>query len=415
MLPHLVFMDWFDREKESLLEDLCRLIATNTVVPNEGNILPIIEPLLTAAGLVVRAEPAHSHLTAHPAYTPHRLSMMTQERMNLRTRLSSSSSRPARRALFSCHLDVVPAADFPDAFHPSIHDNAVYGRGACDNKGNLIALLGALRFIGVAGLPLRRDVLLDLVIEEEVGGNGALSTIMHGVEADEVIVLEPTGLRIFRGHRGCVTFSVEVHGIPVHMGADATGASAIDIAYRVIEQLRALESEFLFEAKSDPEFRCWNRPIQLNVGRIAGGEWPGAVPSCCVVEGNLGFLPRYTVRHVMGIIESRLAAMPLQGISHLEVSYPGVRAEGYVCPSTAEVVQDMCQAVTAAGCEQTETFAWNVSCDARLYATLLGLPTIIFGAGELQDAHSNHEHLAIPELARAMYALTHFLTGPSSE
>ena len=114
----------------------------------------------------------------------------------------------------------------------------ILGRGACDTKNNLVMLVEAIRFLREAGIPLWRTPILDLPIEEEIGGNGTLNLLLHNPSADEAVCLEPTGLQVLRGHRGCLSFQVDVHGRSVHMGSTGTGLDAIAGAIDVIAALR---------------------------------------------------------------------------------------------------------------------------------------------------------------------------------
>ena len=107
-------------------------------------------------------------------------------------------------------------------------------------------------------------------MEEEIGGNGTLSMVLHGVESDEVVVLETTELNVFRGQRGCLGFSIALTGRSAHMGSHTTGINAIEAAYDVLVALKAFEQEMLDEAGTDPDFSCWERPVKLNLGIIRG-------------------------------------------------------------------------------------------------------------------------------------------------
>src|SRR5699024_8950243 len=124
-------------------------------------------------------------------------------------------------------------------------DGFMYGRGACDTKNNLIMLVEAIRFLNDNNIPMQKNVELDLVIEEEVSGNGTISSIMHGIDVDTVIVMEPTDLKVYRGHRGCITANFEIKGKSVHMGSNQTGINAIECGYHLIKRLKVYEAYLL--------------------------------------------------------------------------------------------------------------------------------------------------------------------------
>ena len=407
------FARWWRGRERDAAGRVAALVEVDTTTPHEGRLFPLVEEWLAAEGFSTRREPVHPDAPAHPAWTPHPASCAGPGRANLRAALDGPAGAPG--VLFNCHADVVPPSTRHDrSFRPEVRDGAVYGRGSADTKGNLVMLLEALRFLRDEGSGPARPVWLDVVVEEEIGGNGTLSTVLHGVPAAEVVVLEPTSLRVYRGHRGCVTFSVDVQGRPVHMGADQDGVSAIDAAVELLAELRAMEGEMLAEARADPDFSVWRRPLQVNVGRIGGGEWPGSVPARCTVEGNLGFLPGRTAAEAMRMLGRRLDAFAgrWSAAGHA-LRFPGLRTDGYLSDPGAPLVSSLLAAARAAGVRQERAPGWLVSCDARLYARLLGLPTVVFGAGNLADAHGDDEHLPLAQLRDGALALALFLaSGP---
>ncbi len=117
---------------------------------------------------------------------------------------------------------------------------------------------------------LRRSTCSRLV-EEESTGNGALMTHLRGYKADAALIPEPEYRELVRANAGVLWFQVEVRGIPVHVRQMGTGANAIDAAYRVIGELRRLETEWNVEKDKHEHFRNENHPINLNIGKIEGG------------------------------------------------------------------------------------------------------------------------------------------------
>jgi acetylornithine deacetylase len=274
-------------------------------------------------------------------------------------------------------------------------------------------LLAALEFLLEADITRLRDVEVDLVIEEEIGGNGALSAVLHGRRVDEVVVLEPTGLEVFHGHRGCLEFVAELRGRGTHMGGP-NGLSAITGAFEFAGAVRRLEQRILEEARTHPSFSGWERPVQINLGRIEGGEWHGSVPELCRVWCALGFLPERSVAEVKALLRKTVADLPDPWWrTHTRLEYDGIHNEGYLGDANAAVCEALRRATWRAGMPSAGPRAWNVSCDARLYARELGVPTVIYGVGSLAEAHSSHEQLPLDELESGALALIYFLTeGP---
>jgi acetylornithine deacetylase len=409
------FANWFAGCRGALVGELAELVSLVTTSPYEQRAFPWLRTRMEALGAHVSEEPRHSSLPNHPAANHNAyLAMPAEERSNLHAQLPAVAA-PVR-TLFSAHVDVIPAgARFEHAFEPEVLDDALVGRGAADTKGNVVMLLAALRFIADAKLTRTRDVAVDFVVEEETGGNGALSAALHGRAADEVVVLEPTGLEVFHGHRGCLEFTLDVAGRSTHMGA-GTGLSAIDGAIAFIEELRALEVRLIAEARTDSAFATWECPLQINVGAIEGGEWHGSIPERCLVRGAFGFLPRYCIADVERMLALAVEALPTAWFREQStLRYEGVHNGAYLSDPNAQLTRDLRSAAQAAGAPSRPGRAWNVSCDARLYSDLLGVPTVIFGAGSLLEAHSSHERLEFEEWARGILTLARFLTSKESE
>jgi acetylornithine deacetylase len=403
------FGSWIAAHRERYLADLADLVAIDTRSPHERRAFGWLRDYFAAHGATVAEQPSHPDLDQHPDAN-HNAYRTLPDRANL---VAEFDRELAHRTVFSAHVDVVPPGpDFADPFTMSTVDGWVTGRGTADTKGNIVMLAAARAFLADAGVVPRRGATVDLVIEEEIGGNGALSSVLYGSDAAEVVVLEPTGLEVLHGHRGCLEFTAEFRGRSSHMGGD--GISAIDGAVAFIGLVKELEARLIEEAAADPDFAGWARPVQLNVGAIEGGEWHGSIPERCAVRCSFGFHPRYPLAEVRLMIEKLVAALPEPWpAGSVSLSYPGIHNGAYRVDPDVPVARELRAAVRAAGARVPERRAWSVSCDARLYARILGVPTVIFGAGRLEHAHSSVERLDIGEWTRGVAALAGFLAGAS--
>lgn len=404
-----------DAHLDSFVGDLADLVGINTVSPEENRAYPWLAAYFEDLGGRVRELHRHPQALMHQASNVNEYTMLPAEsRGSLRVEFSPASASPARHTLFSAHVDVVPAGPkFAGAFTAEVAEDRIIGRGVADTKGNIVMIAAALRFLRDAGRPLARRVTVDLVPEEEIGGNGALSSALHGCDATEVIALEPTGLEVFHGHRGCVGFAVDFTGHSSHMGGD--GVSAIDGAAEFIFLLRELERKVLAEAREQPCFAGFDRPVQINVGMISGGEWAGSVPEHCTVEGFMGFIPGSSAADALRSLEGLIAQLGDPWLrSHTTVRQQGIRNGAYLSDPDSEVARDLRDAACSAGLAPTAHRAWNVSCDARLYHDLLSVPTVVFGAGNLTDAHSSREGLRIADWVRGVRIMAEFLSPGST-
>lgn len=409
------FNRWMDARLDGFVGDLADLVGIDTVSPGENRAYPWLAAYFEDLGGRVRELHRHPRTLTHQASNLNEYAALpAQARSSLRVEFSSASRIPTRHTLFSAHVDVVPAGpEFATAFTAEVSEGRIIGRGVADTKGNIVMIAAALRFLRDAGRSLDGRVTVDLVPEEEIGGNGALSSILHGSDATEVIALEPTGLEVFHGHRGCVGFAVDFTGQSSHMGA--TGVSAIDGAVEFVSLLRELERELLAQARALPCFTGFDRPIQINVGVISGGQWAGSIPERCTVEGFFGFVPGSSAADVLKSLDGLIAQLshPWHR-SHATVRQHAIRNGAYLSDPDCEVARDLRAAARTAGLAPGVHRAWNVSCDARLYHDLLGVPTVVFGAGDLTDAHSSREGLRIADWVQGVRILSEFLSHGST-
>lgn len=396
-----------------MVDDLCGLIRQESVTPQEFLCLSLIRDRLTELGIGSLLEPLHHELQSHRDYTDHPHSIAGPERCNLRAEWRGAGPG-ARTVAFSAHVDVVPPSpEDASAFAPHFDGRRVHGRGACDTKNNIVMLLTAFELLRLQDREPNVNVVLDFVIEEEIGGNGALSTLLFGLDADEIIVLEPTDLAVYTGHRGCLTFTINVTGRSVHMGGDSTGVSAIEGAIEVIESLERLERRLLEAAKEHPAFADWERPVQVNIGMIEGGEWSGSVPERCLIRGDLGFLPTHSIDAARQLVKEAIEDVDSKWVrDHSTVTFDGLHNDAYLAPEAEDLAARLDAAVARQGVEPPRRpRGWKVSCDGRLYHHVGGLPTVIFGSGSLDDAHSAHEQVEVEQMILGAAAIADLLTS----
>ena len=403
------FSAWIALNKARIIERLITYIAINTVSPCEKDSFVFLHNYLQDAGFSLWEQPLHRGVISHPYSCPSAPSFAAiGEAKNLCA--SYTANRTTKTILVSCHIDVVPAPNWPNAFKPLVENDIVYGRGACDTKGNMVMFVEAINFLRAMDIPVTKNICFDAVIEEETGGNGALSTILYGeAKPDGVLVLEPTSLRLYRGHRGCLGFSLTISGSGAHMGSSASSLGPVQAAAHFVSEMEVLEKYFIEEAHSESAFAEWKRPVQINIGRIEGGEWHGTTVDKCRLMVNMGFPHSYDINRSMAVVEEIVARLRAKG-SHLnyKLAYDGIRNDAYLDAADSTFIEGMKRALSMAGLEESSVNAWHVSCDARTYAKGLQVPTLIFGCGHLRYAHSNHEQLDVNDLIRGIQVLAFY-------
>lgn len=271
-----------------LLVELCRVDTTPSpkvarMREAEGRCFSILERELNQLSFSgqFRRLPINPAIQVHPFYsllhftkTPSRPEGLSAKetyagRSNLVYQLSGSGARPGQSIALNAHLDVV-APYFP----PRIRGGVVHGRGACDDKGPVAAIVGALKLLSqvmpASGLEWNRNVLAMFVVEEETGGNGSLSLALDRdlkMQYDSVLVSECTGLKIYPANRGAVWYRAELKA-PLN-------ASTLEMAAFVTEELEKEGTSIRAESRH-PLFP--QRPVQTCHGIIGSfGEHPSRI------------------------------------------------------------------------------------------------------------------------------------------
>lgn len=232
-----------------------------------------------------------------------------------------------RSLILQSHLDVVPEGphdmwDDPP-FSGKIEGDWMFGRGAGDMKAGAAANIFALDALRRIGLQPAATVYVQSVVEEESTGNGALQTYLQGYTADAVLIPEPMDEMLVRANIGVLWFQVQVRGVPVHVREMGVGANAIDAANRVIGALREMEADWNAETGDHPHFENDPHPINLNIGKIEGGDWASSVPSWCTIDCRLSVYPGRGTEDAAREVTDRIAAFAQSDGFFIELSTAG--------------------------------------------------------------------------------------------
>lgn len=391
------------RETEKFL---CDLIRYPSVPGHEKGAMECAAARFAGLAEVEHVE-LHDSLREDEDYSDPVPDLHYEGRFNLRLRRPGTGG--GRSLLLNTHIDVVPASeDHERPFDPRVIDGEIWGRGACDAKGQVAVMYAALLALERLGSRLPGDVLVHLVVEEEVGGNGTLAMVRRGEQAGGCIVMEPTGLKILPSVRGAVWFRVKLTGRPGHSGRAGDTVSALKMAIRVIEILEDYHARLLAASRGIELFDAFENPMPITFGKLAAGDWPATAPARAVVEGVLGLLPNKTRYQVMD--EMRQAILDggdewLRRHFELEFMY---RHDAHVLPADHPLVKELescCREFGAPG----EVSAMTASCDSWFYNNQLGIPTLVFGAGSLGVAHSNEERIAVEDITKAAAILVRMI------
>ena len=306
------------------------------------------------------------------------------------------------RLILAGHTDVVPAGDVrtwsADPWRLRRAGDRFVGRGACDMKGGLAAIFGALAALGdVAGeVP---SVAVHCVIGEEDGGLGTFGTLERGHGGDACVLAEPTGRRAVTANAGSLTFHLEVPGQAAHGSVRTQGVSALDAATPVFAALRDLETRRNRDV--DPVVSHLDVAYPLSIGVVRAGDWASTVPDLLIAEGRYGVRIGESVEHARAELQAAVAEAsagdPWLSVHPARVSWPGgVFAPGRLAADDPLLLAVQSSCADAAGWTPASTGAPYGS-DLRLYANA-GIPTLQLGPGDVAAAHGADEYVPLGDL-----------------
>ncbi len=341
---------------------------------------------------------------------------------NVVARLRGSNSDRAASLMFNGHIDVAETGPLErwtrNPFAASLEGSRLYGRGATDMKGPLAAALFAARVVRELGLDLGGDLLFESVIGEEQGEAGTLSCVERGYAADFAIVPEPTGLAI-SGQGGVITGWIEIQSPEtlhdgmrartIHAGGGIRGAGAIEKMMLLIQGLQNLEREWAV-MKSYPGFAPG--AMTINPAVIEGGRHPAFMADRCALWVTVHFYPNETWEQVTAEVEdhlNRVAATDFWLRDHLPTFRWGGRSmiedRGEIFPA-ASIDREHPAVTTLADIHRrvrrkdAQYVMWPSVSDAGWLASS-GIPTVIYGPGELAQAHVIDEWIDVDDLVSA--------------
>jgi acetylornithine deacetylase/succinyl-diaminopimelate desuccinylase-like protein len=230
-------------------------------------------------------------------------------RVNLIARLRPKN-RISRTILLAPHLDTVPAAH-EKQFMPRREGDRLFGRGACDTKGSVAAMLSAVCDLAKSGQrPRETEIIFAGLVDEESAQAGSRALAAGKLKADLAIVGEPTSLQVVTAHKGNIWLQLETQGKAAHGSRPELGRNAVHAMARVVD---ALETEYAAALRKRRQHPLLGHAT-VNVGTICGGTQPNIVPDACTITVDRRTLPGETEAEVKREIESFLARKKLHAI-----------------------------------------------------------------------------------------------------
>jgi len=306
--------------------------------------------------------------------------------------------------LFEAHTDTVPVDGMViEPFAANVQDGRLYGRGACDVKAGGAVMLSAFARLVRERPAGSARVTLAFTVDEENGGLGVSELMKSGLRADYAIVAEPTLLNIVNAHKGVARFRVETFGRACHSSRPEDGVNA---AYAMARVLSGVESyAALLRSRGD-------HPVlggrTISVGRIGGGISPNTVPDRCWADIDRRLLPGETYESAVADLERFLRDR--LGPDLPFTFSPGSSGCAPLDPEPALALVKRFGAVIDAVVGRHSVQAVPFGTDASRIAAG-GIPAIVFGPGDIAQAHTEDEWIDLAQLEPAAEILFRFACG----
>jgi len=320
---------------------------------------------------------------------------------NLIVRLGDA--RRGDELCWNAHLDTVRAGDREawrtDPFKATFADGRVYGLGAANCKASAAAQLCAALALARARAPLRGELVLTLVADEEsLGSRGTGHLIETGrVRPRYFLAGGPTGNRLIHSERGLLWAEVAVSGSAAHGAVPEEGRNAVVESARLMLELVETLGPALAERRG-PEVP----PSSLNVGVVRGGESPNMVPPSCSFVVDRRLVPGETPDAALAEIAELCGRSAAR--RGFEVTVSAARAvEPYAADPDSRLSRAVCDACRYVGLDPEVGQSIAIS-DARFVAHG-GVEIVGFGPGDGRASHGPNESVPVAEARDAARVL----------
>jgi acetylornithine deacetylase len=393
-------------DRDRLLDDLQTLVRMPSITGSEEVVADWAAGALQELGLVVEVvRPDLLAIQADEAWPGEEM-----PRSSLPVvvgRAGKEGEGGGRRIILSGHLDVVPTGDpatwTHDPWAADIAEGRLYGRGACDMKGGVAAILAAVRALSDSA-DLRRltgELIVVLVPSEEDGGQGTLAAIRSGAVADMAVITEPSRLDVIVAHAGAITFRLTIPGRAAHASRPREGVSALDKLF-VLTSALEVDEERRTAAETDPLMTALGLPYPTIIGIVEGGEWASTVLDRVVAYGRYGVRLGQTAAEAEADLRAVVAAACTDDEFLREhpatVEITGGRFGSARVPADHALPAGLADVAEAVMGRRPALRAEPYGADMQMFVNHGGTPCVIFGPGDVKYAHSADEFVPIDEV-----------------
>ncbi|MCA9138237.1 MAG: M20 family metallopeptidase [Planctomycetales bacterium] len=339
----------------------------------------------------------------------HRYDQIESGRGNVIARIDGAADRPT--ILVDAHQDTVPVAGMTiNPFDPLERDGRLYGRGACDVKGAMAAILSAVVRLNHIDPRSRANVIVSMTCDEELGQIGVRDLMRRLASGDPffprkpdmAVVAEPTQLDVVVAHKGVLRWRIQTDGVAVHSSRPSQGNSAIYAMAKIVGALERLADEL---QTSGPEHPLCGRPT-LSVGTINGGESVNIVPDRCVIEVDRRVIPGESFD---AILQETRQWISRQTKIEFQMLPPDTTCEPLLDRKNDSLAESLV-ATTRKTVGSSRPIGVAFTTQAPQFADA-GIPTVVFGPGSIEQAHTKDEWIQIEQMDQCSEILYDWITG----
>jgi acetylornithine deacetylase len=399
-------LDTIDKNKDKAIELLRKMVAIPSVTGDEAAIQAFVADYMKGIGLEVDMwETDWEELKKHPGYRP--VDRGYEGRPNIvGTRKGKGGGRSL---LLNGHTDVIPVGNgegwSDDPWSAKIENGRIYGRGSCDMKSGVAAHILAVQFLKEAGVDLKGDVYINVVIDEEVSGHGTLDTVIRGYKADAGISGETSDLHVQPACIGRIWFQIDVEGKPAGIQQRYLGISAIDLGNKIVKAVQELEDHRVATVRH-PLYPSAIDSLPCIIGSFQAGNYPSAFPASAVLKGSIGTVPGEDHEGVKQSLVDKIAEVaskdPWMKDHPPVVRFVGYDAQASEIPTDHPIVTTLSNTYKELTGRDPIISGRQGAADTRFLNQYAATPTVIFGPGSTAVMHANDEYVSIEDYLTAI-------------
>jgi succinyl-diaminopimelate desuccinylase len=317
------------------------------------------------------------------------------------------------------HYDIqnAPVPWAHDPFIPRVEHGKVIGRGACDMKGGLAMIIGALGIVNRLGVPLEGDVSVTITVDTHVGGDlGAGWIVQRGLgRAERVIIADTSGVgRVITGYKGELWAQVETRGVKAHASSAFIGHSAVEDMADVIVELRTLQRRLAAATTAANVIPEAARHTLLALTNIAGGDTINNLAADCTLGIDCRLIQEHTPEEALAQIEAAVQAVATR-VPELQAAVrPIYRIPAATTPDTDPLIQTLLRHIHEVTGGPGQTLVHPAWFDFRWFAKGWGVPVAVYGPGDggagtgfrKKIYYEPDEYVLIADLVNATKVLT---------